>query len=411
MANNLVRLGHCILSHEEYRSRFRNYVEEKQLHQVELHLVESPLNFSLNFVEFCDHDSILAYSLVNYPSSILPLLLDELRKILFSINGGKSKFISCSIRIYSLPSLITKNSISDVRSSDDNTLIQLVGTIVRTGGVRLLEYRRDYRCLSTKCRHVHSVYADSAQGNIIAPPRRCGVAIGSTACVGTNFEELADSRFFTDYQEIKVQDVMEYTNLCDKNNNLPRCISLQVEGSDLVDKFNAGDDVIIVGIVLGNWRPVYVGNKCVLELVVKVNSMKHVETNFATKSITHHQQFPFHSYWNYWNASKCWTGRDNIIKAFCPQIHGLYLIKLSILLVLLGGAESNASADNNNVQVRSSSHILIVGDPSTGKSQLLKFATLLCKRSVLTTGVGTSGTGLTCTAYKDSGGEWSLEGE
>lgn len=44
-----------------------------------------------------------------------------------------------------------------------------------------------------------------------------------------------------------------------------------------------------------------------------------------------------------------------------------------------------------------------------GKSQLLRFAARVASRSVLTTGIGTTGAGLTCTAYKEKSSDWSLE--
>lgn len=81
-------------------------------------------------------------------------------------------------------------------------------------------------------------------------------------------------------------------------------------------------------------------------------------------------------------------------------------VKLSLLLILIGGVSSTSDEQN---PVRGQSHLLIVGDSSTGKSQLLLFAGKIAIRSVMTTGLGTTSAGLTCSAVKDSG-EWMLEG-
>ena len=62
-------------------------------------------------------------------------------------------------------------------------------------------------------------------------------------------------------------------------------------------------------------------------------------------------------------------GRNHLVASVCPQSYGLYLIKLALLLTVVGGVPRVAP---NGVRVRGESHLLLVGDPGTGKSQFLK---------------------------------------
>lgn len=60
------------------------------------------------------------------------------------------------------------------------------------------------------------------------------------------------------------------------------------------------------------------------------------------------------------------------------------------------------------MKIRGTIHLLMVGEPGTGKSQMLRAATMLSNRSVMTTGIGSTSAGLTVSAFKD-GSEYILE--
>lgn len=64
---------------------------------------------------------------------------------------------------------------------------------------------------------------------------------------------------------------------------------------------------------------------------------------------------------------KPFAGRDAIIRSVCPQMYGLYIVKLALLCVMIGGVGQH---DENEMKIRGESHFLMVGDPGTGKSQV-----------------------------------------
>lgn len=75
-----------------------------------------------------------------------------------------------------------------------------------------------------------------------------------------------------------------------------------------------------------------------------------------------------------------------LTNSYAPFIIGYHDIKLSLLLMLVGGHSTVKRADIN---------IFLVGDPSMAKSELLKFGNKVTPKSMYTSGKGSSAAGLT----------------
>jgi DNA helicase MCM8 len=90
-----------------------------------------------------------------------------------------------------------------------------------------------------------------------------------------------------------------------------------------------------------------------------------------------------------------------ILHSVCPSIYGHEIVKAGITLSLFGGVRKH-SMDRNKVPVRGDIHVIIVGDPGLGKSQLLQAAAAISPRGIYVCGNATTRAGLTVAVVKDS---------
>lgn len=75
----------------------------------------------------------------------------------------------------------------------------------------------------------------------------------------------------------------------------------------------------------------------------------------------------------------------------------LFLSQAGIVLALFGGANTGIRSEEDRIPIRGDSHILIVGDPGLGKSQILRSASRLAPRGVYVCGNTSTSSGLTVT--------------
>lgn len=185
---------------------------------------------------------------------------------------------------------------------------------------------------------------------------------------------------------------------------LPRGVDVIMD-DDLVDSVKPGDRIQLVGIYrsLGN-RNAGQGSATFKTLILANHVILLSSKSgggIAQSTITDTDIR------NINKVSKKKNVFELLSQSLAPSIYGHDHIKKAILLMLLGGMEKNLA---NGTHLRGDINILMVGDPSTAKSQLLRFVLNTAPLAIATTGRGSSGVGLTAAVTSDKEtGERRLE--
>uniref|UniRef100_A0A6G1SP52 DNA replication licensing factor MCM3 n=1 Tax=Aceria tosichella TaxID=561515 RepID=A0A6G1SP52_9ACAR len=193
---------------------------------------------------------------------------------------------------------------------------------------------------------------------------------------------------YRNHQTLTLQEMPEVA----PTGQLPRIVDVILQ-DDLVDKCKPGDRVQIVGSFRSLPNKQNGFTNCVFKSVVLANYVEQLSKEVsmmltdddvkACKRLSRSRRFNIF---------------DRLALSLAPSIYGHDNVKRAILCLLLGGVEKILP---NGSRLRGDINVLLIGDPSVAKSQLLRFVLGCAPRAIPTTGRGSSGVGLTAAITTD----------
>ena len=165
----------------------------------------------------------------------------------------------------------------------------------------------------------------------------------------------------------------------------------------------AGDVVDVTGEFKVEQRQQY-GKKDGFEFMINLHNISPVDDAFEDYRLTEDDKEQI------LELSK----RDDIYElltnTLAPEIHGHETVKQGLLLQLLEGNRPSDDCMKSESMDRWTSHILLIGDPGIGKSQLVSAVNKRAPKCISISGTNTSQAGLTTSAVKDElTGTWTME--
>jgi len=339
-----------------------------------------------------DHSDLISFDerisdlIANEPLKYLPALdRAAYKQLQVEAPEYASTITEFKARVFNLPSKIP---IREIRAHHLGRLIAVDGIMVRASAIRPMLRIATFVCANPNCGAKYRVPQESGR---LTPPDKCARCMSRKA----KFELIPEESEYIDFQLVGIQEKPEDL----PPGQIPRVIDVGLKG-DIVDAARPGDRVIVTGVL----KAVHDREADVLRKTSKMY-LEAVSVEKASKEpeslvITPEEEKLFKE------MAKDPDIHRKLVQSIAPSLHGMEHIKKAVMLLLFGGKPKQYS---DGTKVRGDIHILLVGDPGTGKSQLLKYVAAMAPRGIYTSGRGSTAAGLTAAVVRDKTGGMMLE--
>ncbi|KAI8165624.1 DNA replication licensing factor [Colletotrichum sp. SAR 10_70] len=345
-------------------------------------------SLEVSYDHLSSSQALLAYYLANAPAEVLKLF-DEVAMDVVLLHYPDYERIHSEIhvRIFDLPVHYT---LRQLRQSHLNCLVRVSGVVTkRTGVFPQLKYVK-FDC--TKC------------GITLGPfQQESNVEVKISYCQSCQsrgpFTLNSEKTVYRNYQKLTLQESPGTVPA----GRLPRHREVILLW-DLIDKAKPGEEIEVTGIYQNNYDA-QLNNRNgfpVFATILEANNVVKSHDQLAGFRMTEEDEQEIRK------LSRDPAIIDKIINSIAPSIYGHTDIKTAVALSLFGGV---AKVGKGAHQVRGDINVLLLGDPGTAKSQVLKYVEKTAHRAVFATGQGASAVGLTASVRRDPiTSEWTLEG-
>ena len=350
----------------------------------------------ISFMHLSEAEPVLGYWLTDVPKDMLDVLNEAATRhtlMLFpSYNAIQSEI---HVRISNVPFL---DSLRDLRRTHLDNLVKVHGVVTRRTTVYPQLSVAFYTCLGCK----------RTQG----PFRVDGV--------GSNLATAYQPDSCPTCQDNHQQAIFKLHPSLSQYRNVQRCNLQETPGSvppgrvprtkevvftdDLIDSARPGEEVEVTGVyeqkfdsglTLQSGFPVF-------STFLTANHVRKREDASATANMSEKDIQEILKLAEDPNIGQ------RIVQSIAPSIFGHDFCKMALAMSLFGAVPKNV---DDKHRIRGDVNVLLLGDPGTAKSQLLKYAEHTAPRAVYSTGKGASAVGLTASVHKDPvTREWTLEG-
>ncbi|KAJ2160128.1 minichromosome maintenance protein 5 [Coemansia sp. RSA 552] len=375
------------------------FVYREQLRQ-NLAVGDAVLDVSLH--DLASFDEALSQQLVNRPADILPLFelaaRNSARRIVAPGAQGLDETPEVQVTVRSNTNVV---NIRDLGSSHISKLVCVSGIVIGASSLSSKATRVLLQCRS--CRHTKVVPVGGGFSGVQIP-RTCDRAqVGQgEKCSLDPFEIVTDKCTFVDQQTLKVQEAPDLIPV----GELPRHTVMSAD-RNLTNRVFPGARVTITGIFTVYQNRNAKGSANAVAIRQPYLRVVGIEISKSGNSFTK-RVFTAAEEQEFVALSRTPGIYQKFANSIAPSIYGNEDIKRAVTCLLFGGSKKTLP---DGMRLRGDINVLLLGDPGTAKSQLLKFVEKVSPISIYTSGKGSSAAGLTASVIKDpSSREFYLEG-